>query len=523
MKKAKRNLRINVPTVRLNLYAFLFALTALSMLGVFSVLLLTGRLPAGSGDPEKFLSREFEYHHGNISEQFGEITVQLVSLSQAVSGSIEYYLAEKQINVAQIRQHPEILEELIGNELGRLQYALEKTDTSGVFLILDATVNPALDNAANSRAGMYIRKSEPHVSGAATAVYNYFRGFSRIAYQNNLNIMVKWDMEFDVENRDFYHIPMQYGMNSELPLSKLYYWNMESIINDPDEVMLSCSIPLTDSGGNVFGVCGFVISQWKFESKHIPDTADYRDTVNIFGALNNNGLDTGNIFHAGQQSIINMIRENTILPLPPGSDLKQLMTDNGDSFYVAYDEVKLYPNDSLFSDEIYTAALILSKKETDERLNREIIQLVVVCIALLATGLTGAFIFGKRYLLSPIESALIAIRAGKLEDVKTNIIEVDRLIEQVKTQRSDEKPFPDDFFADFLLSVKTLTPAEKRIFTYYINRSDDKEIMAGLFITKDALHKHNLRIFEKLNVSSKEVLVTYIELIKMSGQADKIM
>jgi len=519
MGKAVNKSGTSASSMRLRLYAFLSMLVVLLVLVVFLGFYIVGSFPQGTNDAERFTNREFDRLYGQKSEQFGDITVQLVSLSQSLSRSIEFNLSERNIQISRLHEHPEVLEELISSELGRLLYALERTDASGVYLILNATVNPGLENAENSKAGIYIRISEPQVSGAATATYNYFRGFARIAYQNDLNIMVKWDMEFDVKNRDFYHIPFNEVEVSSLPISKLYYWSMESVITGLDDVSLTCSIPLVDSTGSAFGVCGFDISEWNFNSRHLPDSSDYRDMICIFGTVKENRQITENAFLTGRHTLGNTIRSNGYLSLPESNGFGLYEQVDGIEFYGRHNEAKLYPHDSPFSEQEYALALLISKSEIDAINNREIIQLVIICSALLVLGLIVSFLAGRRY-LSPIESAINSIRAGDLDSVKTNIVELDLLVEQVKTYQEKGRPFPDDFFVDFRRRIGTLSPIEKRIFECYVDSASEKKIISILFITKDALMKHNSRIYNKLGISGRETLMLYIELMKMSGQAD---
>ena len=521
MKKANRKFRISASSMRLRLYAFLSMLIVLLVLVVFLGFYIFGSFPQGISNAGRFAEREFDRLYSQVSEQFGDITVQLVSLSQSLSRSIEFQLAERNIQVQKLNEHPEVLEELISGELGRLLYALERTDASGVYMVLDATINPELKNSENSRAGMYIRISEPQVSGAATATYNYFRGFAKIAYQNDLNIMVKWDMEFDVGGRSFYHNPINESRSSSLPLSKLYYWSMDSIVPGLDDVSVTCSIPLIDSAGEAFGVCGFDISEWNFNTRYLPDSSEYRYVASIFGSVNDDLLNTNNAFVTGRYSLVNMIRSNGQLLLPEGNGLRQYEHGDGSIFYGMHNEANLYPHDSPFSEQEYALALLILKSEIDAINNREIIQLVIICIVLLVLGLAVSFIAGRRY-LSPIESALNAIRAGNLDSVKTNIVELDQLVEEMKTYHDKDRPFPDDFFSDFIKRVGTLSPVEKKILDYFIDSAADKEIISALFITKDALKKHSERIYKKLGVSGKEALMLYVELMKMSGQTDKI-
>ena len=62
-------------------------------------------------------------------------------------------------------------------------------------------------------------------------------------------MLAGWEMEFDVEARSFYHLPME---------NSLPYWSSESINNSGDEMIL-CSICITGSDGTALGVCGFEI------------------------------------------------------------------------------------------------------------------------------------------------------------------------------------------------------------------------------------------------------------------------
>jgi len=368
---------------------------------------------------------------------------------------------------------------------------------------------------------VYIRISEPQVSGAATATYNFYRGFPRIAYQNDLNLMVKWDMEFDISGSDFYNVPFNESKSSALPLSKLYYWSLDGVIPDLDNVSLTCSIPLLDSAGNAFGVCGFDISERNFNIRYLPDSSDYRDIVCIFGPANGNRLSMDKAFITGRFSLESQFRSNRLLSLPEENGFKQYRLNDGSYFLGNHNNAKLYPHDSPFSGQEYALSLVISKSEIDTINNSEIIRLIIICAVLLVLGLAISLFAGGRY-LSPIESALSAIRAGDLDNVKTNIVELDELVKQVKTFREKGSPFPEDFYTDFIKRVGTLSSIEKRIFDFFVFSSPDSKIISTMFITKDALGKHWDRIYKKLGVNGKEALTLYIELMKMSGQINKI-
>jgi len=513
---------VNTSSMRFRLYAFLFSTIVVLAIGILLILFFTGRFPVGSSEAERFTSREFDRLHGYMTEQCGDTTLQLISMSAALSRSIEFYLSEKQIPLSRLREHPEVLEDLISNELGRLQIALERTKSSGVFMVLDATVNQDLENSDNSKAGIHLRVSEPKVSGAATSTWNYFRGFPRIAYQNGINMMVRWDMEFDVFERDFYHLPIQQSMTTTLPLSKLYYWGMEGVIPDLDDAVLLCSIPLIDSGGNAFGVCGFEISQWNFSTICAPEDSEYPYTACLFGKTDGDSFITGSALISDKPAGIGGVRVRESFALPDVRSFDVYRQERGIAYYGMHDEIRLYPFDSPFAEQRFALKFLIPKDAVDEIMRQADIQTILIVAAFLALGILASVFVVNRY-LNPIMTAIDAVRSGKLDGLKTNIVEIDHMIGQIQNHREKGRPLPDDFFSDFKKRVATLVSVEKKILDFYIDGKSDKEIISVLFITKGALRKHSERIYEKLGASGKEALMLYIELIKMSGQKDKII
>ena len=120
--------------------------------------------------------------------------------------------------------------------------------SSGVFFILDATINPALAHAANSRAGLYIKNMEPNVISASSPNIIILRGFPGIGRKNFLPLHAQWKMEFDIGNAPYYHRPMEAAnANPHLPLSRLYYWSDAMKLPGTSEEVMLCAAPLMDS------------------------------------------------------------------------------------------------------------------------------------------------------------------------------------------------------------------------------------------------------------------------------------
>ncbi len=503
------------------LYAFLFAFVA-AMIIVFAIVLTaTGGLSGGMREAESFVHKEFAAKLSNLSSKCGEIETQLGILSQTLSQNMERELSQRQIHPRNLQDHPEVLSDIIENELSVMQLALERTDCSGVFIVLDATVNPALPGSEHSRAGLYIRYSEPRIPGSAYMTWEILRGVSQTAYQNKLTVPRDWDMEFDVKDRAFFHQPMEAGAGSSLPLSKLDYWSAESVIADLNEPMLVCSLPLLDSDGNPFGVCGLEMSAWNFETSLTPTDSDYPGVACVFGELIQNKLSLMNALIAGRRVGAGAWGSQSTISIASDGDLSRYEMESGRSYLGLHEEVRLFSDDSPYEARSYALAMLIPEDIIDKTSFNERLLLIAILAALILLGVLGAVYIGRKF-LSPIMSALEAIRSGNLSDIKTGIVEIDSVIERMREHNKNE-PLPADIFSGFIVRVRTLTPVEKRVFRLYLEGLDDAAILKKLYISKSDLSALGERIYAKLGLSDKRTLMLYIELIKMGGYENRIV
>ena len=504
----------------IRLYVFLIMLILLMVLGIVAALLLTGHLSTDRKAAERYASKELTDIHRKVTAQYGDTVNHLVSLSQSLSKNIENQLSNKNIPINRLQEHSWVLEEIIGNELTTLQIALERANCSGVFLVLDATINPTLPQAENSKAGLYLRIPEPRISVIAGTGWFYFRGFPQIAYQNNLNLQSVWKMEFNVENRDFYQKIMEDNEFTTLPLSKRYYWSMENIIPELHEAVLVCSIPLIDSSNAVFGVCGFEITNWNFKTLHTPDDGGYCDVFCLLGTLDDTTLTQENALFSGQSRSSD---SSTPLQISEGKGLNRYKPEGGKEYMGLHREIRMYPTGSPYADQRFAVSILISKSEIDGIMYRNNLTLALICALIALVAICISLLVSGKY-LSPIKKALEAITSDNLETLtKTNITEIDALIERIKELRSKDRPIPDDLFEDFIARIKTLTPAEMNVFRCHIEGMNNAEIQSSLFISMSTVKAHNSRIYAKLGIASKDELMLYVELIKKSGMAEKII
>ena len=133
-------------SMRLRLFGMLLLFLNAILMGFLLILFLTGTFHSGMQATRELLENELSYRAQNVYRSFGDISVQGVTLAGELSQSLERHLAERGAVPAGLGEDTALLEELLGEELARLSGALEKARSSGVFLILDATVNPELED-----------------------------------------------------------------------------------------------------------------------------------------------------------------------------------------------------------------------------------------------------------------------------------------------------------------------------------------------------------------------------------------
>ena len=272
---------------------------------------------------------------------------------------------------------------------------------------------------------------------------------------------------------------------------------------------------------SLFGVHPFSSHEIERLLEHEPDIKEFHTEVFIFSLEGEKGIRLEDALFAGNSAVYSSFPKQGLLRNTGNAGSFMVYTLPGCASFIGMSKkIRLSPDDLPFARQTFTAALLVPKTDFDAAQNAVRLQFGLILFALTVLGTLASIVLSKRY-LNPIIAALGAIRSGSLEGVRTNIVELEQLIEEVRNQRAKDRPFSDDFFAGFIKRVKMLTPVEKSIFHYYLDGMDVKEIMSRVFITKNTVSIHKERIYGKLGVSDKETFMLYVELIRMSGLSDR--
>ena len=511
---------------RFLIHIILFLIVLLT--AVFIILSISGVFSLDNKKAISLFNNELNHVANHINADFDNISAKSINLAMTLNTDIEKILKDNNISIGDFKIHPKIYNQILESECQTLITALLNTKSSGVFMILDGTINPNLPYSDSSKSGLYIRNMEPNIVNLEAPHLNMLRGPIDIAKENDIIIHPRWEMEFDI-NRDTYFKKTMYMVmnNAELPLPKLYYWYIADISSDtPDKVML-CIVPLKALDGTVYGICGFEISSLLFKLSYIPDITISDTVFTMLSKVEDNTFNlTSSLISANYPAFAtNELSGNMRFYQKKSKSLiKYLYSPN--RFIGLHKKIVLYADDSPYKDEEWAVSIMIPANYYNSvvgNINRRVILLLLV---LLLFAITASFWISKFY-LKPIIETINKMKQKKPSEIeKTNIIEIDDLLEFLSQQdrvmetkaQMDNPPVSDiqniSMFKEFLNNIKTLSPAERAVFDLYMEGYTGKEIAEKLYLSINTIKTHNKRIYEKMNVSSRNELMVYFKMMK---------
>ncbi len=508
-----------------------FAAVSVFLLAAVAVLLLFGITGSSRSAVHNYLETELFHLHEAVSDHSGQLTVQGIEFAEEMAASADDYFKKNGIRADELSAHPELLEPLLAEQMPHMLSMMERSTVSGVFILLDATVKPDAENAAVSRAGIFLKKTQTDTRQVVSAKRYYLRGPAQIARDNSIELLGQWSMEYDVTDEPFFGTVMETARkNPDKALSRLYLWTGRVTLKNNSESGFLLCVPLRCTDGTVFGVCGVEVSDRMFKNLYSPGKSNYSNVFSLASPVSESVLLTTDCLIAG-----NYYQTGTCME----SDLSPAENKNGFVFYCDTESVygglhaslRLYPSGSAYNDE-WAVAVMMPEAELHQAINGSIPYLLTVLLFLLLISF-GASVFISRRYLRPVTDALDRIKA-KDYTPQENIpyLEINDLMEFLAQQDEEAKkrniviaiPSEDSLpmFEQFLENVKTLSPAERNVFNLYIRGYKAQEIADSLHLSINTIKTHNRRIFAKLNVSTRKELLVYINMMKEKNMPEEV-
>ncbi len=128
-----------------------------------------------------------------------------------------------------------------------------------------------------------------------------------------------------------------------------------------------------------------------------------------------------------------------------------------------------------------------------------------------------------------VTAALLSLIYGMLSDYGIiqpggSMVSV-QMLTQLNTRQVNPGQLPpnmEQMFRSFAEKVKTLSSAEQRILNYYIDGHEIAEVPDLAFVSIHTVKKHNRSIYQKLEISSRDELMLYVELFRCCNRLEEL-
>ena len=551
-------------SLKRKLFGYMFLLATLLLLALVIGLFLFGRFDSAGKNTYEALDIQLEVFEKDVSTHFDTLAAAGIHLSESTTGFLEEYLAERELSFDQLNDAEAeiagIQEELIEN----LRQKLLQENCSGIFVMLDATVNSSVANAERSRTGLYLQQTGYQNSDESILLY---RGLSDTGKRHGVMPHRKWTLEFRTDLFPNYSEICTLG--SAQPEDAYYLTDCFTLPGTSERAMLMV-VPIVGTDGTLYGVCGYQVSESYFMTYHAQPTKITHLTCLL--TTDEASLDAAAGLSCGVSSGYYRAPAG-ILRAADADDGLTCFTGDGISYVGVSRSLALTPNNSP-----YAIAVMMLKSDYDREVTKTALQNIVLWSLLLFFAVSCCIFFSRRY-LSPILKGLEQIKSDKRAEAQSPIPEIndlfvflaeqdrkheeslDALTQEKQTVQSEnirlQSKFeqaqvayqkaqaeydkaqedlsaakqeldrlsysrkteidPDDYQA-CLDGVQMLTRAEREIFEWYLEGKTANEILELAGIKQGTLKFHNHNILGKLGVSSRKQMLRYAALMKQQEQ-----
>lgn len=516
-------------TLKRKLFGYMLLLAVLLLLTLFTGLFLFGRFHSTAEDTYEALDIQMDSFEKDVSTYFDHLAAAGVQLSEHMSGILDDYLLENNLTIADLTDAEQHLAAIQAAMIEPLCQKLLREDCSGVFVMLDATVNGSLANASTSRAGLYLQINGYDTVDESVLLY---RGPAALAKQHGMMPHRKWRLEFHTDRFPNYSEIMAL---SNQPADEAYFLTDLCSLPGTSEQVLLMVVPMSGTDGTFYGLCGMEVSASYFMSYHAQPTriphltcllAPDGEVLSPDAGLSC-GIAGG--YYRAPRGILTT------------EDSDGLRRFSGDSVgYIGVTRtISLTPNNKPF----VLAAMTL-QEDYDQSVRKATLQNMLLWLLIVFFAVNCCLFFSRRF-LTPILKGLE--QAKSRERARSNIPEIDDLFaflaeqdreyeatlqtlaeEKLQTQAAYERAQTEisrlsykmkqevdqDDYQYFRNGLQDLTPTERKIFNLYFDGKSAKEILELLQIKENTLKFHNKGIYSKLGVNSRKQLLQYAALLK---------
>ena len=467
---------------------------------VFALVLLLfhlfGIVNPTRGQIMELLDTQLLSYRDNIKNDYDKIAAHAISFSEQLETSLQQYLTENDLSFDDLENNPDALSDLQNHLYNVVYLNMQLAPASGVFYILDTTVNSHSDQSFYN--GIYLKYININSENTVNNEISLYRGAYSTGKKNNLSFHSGWQNEMQTNFFD----------NSNSLFAENPHYILSPITEIPEtwERARYLYVPIHDAKDNIIGICGFEVNDLYFQlSENINDDK----LGQIIGGL----LDHRETTYSGQ---FNSSRYNI-----PNSNLQTKEKKRITEFTFDTETCIGKTQTLQLGKDTFTVAIMLTESQYKSLLKKNQTKTIVITLLIMLLALVYCIFLGKKYFF--YEKKLRALeKAQKLaeEEVARTKLAYEKALEDYTLAQQElqhlaneqKKEIVLEDFEFFLCNLNTLSPTEYKIYELYLSGKSANEITDILQIKKNTLKYHNKNIYSKLGVSSRKQLLRFAAL-----------
>lgn len=503
---------------KLALYWISMALSVFA--GFLLILSVTGVFSDSEQRVGELLSFQQAGSAAALSAQTDELTARCISMSREISRSINVSLNEHGISFSELNNNAEVLCEIQEKLFAPLNATMLVSRCSGAFAVLDATTNTRAKSASVSRSGIYLRATNISTQSNPGQELTYFRGIPDIARSEGIQLHNRWNLEFNSSLLPGYEDRMGTTVTR---LADACFWSGKIPLPDTWENTLLLFVPILDGNEKICGLCGIEISELYFKLLYPGLSSPYGNIMTLI-APDDGGetIPLDGAMMGGTEG--SYLEASGALQIQPGNNYNTYSI-GGEAYVGIHHPLALKDAEG----SAMNLVTLISSGGVHQVVAQKKVQLVIVSLILLLL-MVGISLFLSSRFVRPIAQSLKAIQTEQpLSEQHSGISEIDSLLAFLHSKFQNQ-PIPgealppkiQELLGSFKERAAALTPMERTVLQYYIDGLGIDEIAAAAFISVSTARKHTTNIKKKLEVTSREELMLYIDLFRRCGRIEDI-
>lgn len=476
-------------TLRRKLFNYMLALAVLLLFTLLMGLFLFGQFESTEKKTFDALDVQMEVFEKDIYSHFDSLAAAGIHLSEDTGILLDDYFTAKKISFSQLMDNSTAIEELQEIIIEPMRQMLLQEDCSGCFVMLNTTVNSALPDAENSRAGLYLQINGYDKDHPYNRDVLLYRGLSQTAKVHDIMPHRKWRLEFSADQFPNYE---ELVSLSEKPTDESYFITDLAVLPGTSDQVILLAVPVTGSDGTFYGICGLEVSASYFMTYHAqPTKVNHLSCLLAPGELGS-FVDADSGLSCGTSDGYYRTIHNSLSVKAAGNELVHLKGDTA-SYIGITRSISLSPNNG-----DYTLAVMMPKTDFDQASNKNLANNLVLMLLLTFFAVTCCLYCSRRFII-PVLHELDRLKkecAQSQKKYESAQEEISRLAYSRKTELDPKA------YQQFKAGLEVLTPTERRIFDHYVDGLTVKEVIVAAGIKESTLRYHNQNIYNKLGVNS---------------------